>query len=71
MRRTLALLLVAAFCVALMFSGTQAVTGYYSDPSGYGYYSLSYGYLYVTVSFLVLAGMLAIFVTRKLGERLF
>jgi hypothetical protein len=71
MGRNLILMAVILVCLGMMLSGSQAVTGYYSDPSGYGFYHLSYGYLYMTVSFLVLAGMLVFFAVRKLGDRLF
>lgn len=69
MRRFLSQLVVIFCSLGLLLSGTQTVTGYYSDPSGYGFHHLQSAYFHISIA-LTLLGVMAIVIVMKRLERL-
>ncbi len=56
--------------LTLLMSGTQTMTGYYAEPSGYGFYHIWTANLYIAVS-LTLMGLVSMFFVVKKLDRFF
>jgi len=71
MRKAALFIMLAFLCTGFLFSGTQSVTGYYSDPSGYGFHHIESGYLMISVSVTIFTCMLMFIVLKRIDRMLF
>jgi hypothetical protein len=57
--------------LGFLLSGTQTMTGYYAEPSGYGFYHIWFANMYVSLSFILLGSVAMFFLVKKIDKRLF
>jgi len=71
MKSAVLVLSVVFVSLGLLLTGSQMMTGYYAEPSGYGFYHIWAANLYISVSLTLLGSLLMAFLIKKIESRLF